>query len=260
MLCLRLYNDRMIKQLLNKIMIGKTGYRASNTLEDAFLKAARNYAQRPELYRQMFHFNLIVLGKLAENGATEFITNTTDGKKCIYVYTSVPALNYASKDHPEPMPYIEMAADDLYPLLIQSNLGMVLNAGADKGKVFYPHELATILKSRSVNGNSRPAGSRIVLGQPKDIPHDLLSALKNFITRSSGLNDIYFGMQVANFESSYILALDTSEDSKSHVEKIVKDVNMIVKGTRIEFPVDILVANEDYKTAYQKGNLISCLK
>lgn len=73
-----------------------------------------------------------------ENGRLRIPTNAVDGANYAYVYTSVEALTFVSKQQRRAIDFVEIGAGDLFQTLIDSNFGFILNANTDGLVVFRP--------------------------------------------------------------------------------------------------------------------------
>jgi hypothetical protein len=120
----------------------KAPYEPQNRLELLFAQAAQDPAARPEFYRQLFNFDLLVVGDLAPSSdgkkIAQFVTRENDKGPYVLAYTSHTALEWVlTRDEATPRPYIKMNARSIFSKL-QGKLGVMLNGGLPWSKLSGP--------------------------------------------------------------------------------------------------------------------------
>ncbi len=246
---------------LKKLFKKNNEYKPSNRLEELMLTAATNEAYRPDFYRQLFHFQLFVIGKSSEEGSVRLLNNEIDGKNYSYAYTSLSALDSIVSKRGEELPYLKMDCHQFFNILAASELGMVLNADMDFGKVFSPSEIVDLMGGNQSNVEERviEKGSEFRIGLPANTPDELIQALGRFIVKNEDkIIDIYFALKAEGEELSYIAALDIEENYKDKVEGIIKDISIIFNEVGSDLPVDMTLANDFYHETFKDGGMLSC--
>ena len=246
-----------MKSLLNKLFGKQDPYKPSNRLEEMLIKAASDLSLRPEFYRQMFHYRFYVLGKGSTDGNVQFMINEIEGERCLYAFTSLEALQFVANKRSDPMPFIEMAASDFFPIAADNHFALMLNANMDFGKLLKAHEIVEILRGGKAKEMVIEKGSKILLSAPENVPPQLLEALKGYIEKTNGLDDIYFGLQHVESATSYVLALRFRENSNIEMQSIVNDIGVLMREVGSDKPVDMVVANRMYQNAFENGVLVS---
>lgn len=186
-----------------------------NPLEQALLAAATNPASRPDFYHLLLASEVLVIGgtveggegrRVLDTGAKVSIENWTrqDGSPVIPFFTSLDALQRAIE---KPGSYLALPARALFE--ITRGAALVLNPNLDYGKEFSPDEVAALLTA----GVTQTAEQRVVqqetkvlLGQPKNYPQQMVNALSAFLRQRSQV------------KAAYVLLMhDPSKDEKPHL-------------------------------------------
>lgn len=246
---------------LKKLLGKKDTYQNSNRLEDLLKLAATDPAYRPDFYRQIFHHKLYVLGKINPDNSLSLINRNIDGEVYTYAYTSLESIKYVLRNKSEGLPYVEISSFDLFSILSDSGFGLILNNEMDYGRMFISQELKQILSDERSGAEAHHVekGSEISIGIPRNIPEGLVKVFQSLIKKTTGVKDIYFGLQLINGEPSYLAVIDVNDDDPQKMQDLFKDIGIILNEIKLEYPLDMTVANDRYRNNFQQGSLISCL-
>lgn len=208
-------------------------YKPVNRLEKLLKSAANDPGNRGEFMRQIFHYNLYVLGESQDEGVNFETRQDQDGNKTIFAFTSVEALSYALKlMNRGPANYIEIPSHSVFEICKLNYLTLVLNSGHDYGRIFHPDEMESILCG-SPEQLIIKEQTEIFLGQPAHgYPDGIVEAIKSFVKKTPSINAIYLGWLVAKSDKSissdgeYYGAIDFIDEKKS--EQVFCDMNHVI--------------------------------
>jgi hypothetical protein len=163
-----------------------------NELERLLIAAATDPAARPDFYRGIVQHELFVVSegdKPERQGRFVTEANTSlqirlielDGKLHAPIFTSVERISAVV---PQEVGFVAMKGDAMLSLLRGKDL--VMNPGADYGKIFTAHEVEGLLDGSIFRPQEirDVGGKKILLGQPKDYPHHITEALSRLFARS----------------------------------------------------------------------------
>jgi hypothetical protein len=186
-----------------------------NALEQALRLAAKEPAHRPEFYRALLESTVFVIGssdsppeghKTLDTGAKVQLQNwqKADGTLVIPFFSSLAMLQRAIEGE---VNYIALPAKSLFEMTRGASL--VLNPRSDYGKEFFSNEIEALLS----NGVNRVPTQRVVekatkvlLGQPKNYPSEMIAALTILLSKHSNVKMAYLA-----------LMHDPSVDEKPHL-------------------------------------------
>jgi hypothetical protein len=202
--------------------------------------------KRPEFYRQLFHFDLLAIGKVEQQpDGTKLASLMIGGPPddpVAFLYTSPEALSWhLEKSGQGAQPYVQMKAHDLLGL-IRGQQGFVLNFGHDHGLHLPASQVEGLFEvphSREVLSQNE----RVRIGKPAELPGSLLATLAAYKTASPALNEIRFGlMQRPGVHPEYLYVLSFKENaSESEKDRIKGDIYRLTKDAYgRELPVNFL--------------------
>lgn len=230
-------NPRRLSAALcsRKIIMTET----QNDLETALARAADDPASRPDFYKILLKSEIFLLGfgDSPGEGLTTFTKGSKlsivnwekkDGTPVIPFFTSLKALQSTLKEEAQ---FLSMPARDFFELTKGSDL--YLNPTLDYGKEFFPHEIEALLET----GINHVATQRVVqkptevlLGQPKDYPAEMVSALTSFLSRHSNIKAAYLClMHDPNVDQQPTLLVGFEGDGS--LEQVMKEAGSIAADT-----------------------------
>jgi hypothetical protein len=221
-------------------------FRPTNRLEHLLVEAADKPEKRPEFYRQLFHFDLLAIGKVEQKpDGTKLVSLMIGGTAedpLTFLYTSAEALSWhLEKSGQGAQPYVQMKAHELLGL-IRGHQGFLLNFGHDhglhlpasqvEGLFEVPHTREVLSQDETIN-----------IGKPAELPSSLLATLASYKTAEPALIEIRFGlMQRPGSHPEYLYVLRFKEtSSESEKDRIKGDIYRLTKDAyRRELPVNFL--------------------
>lgn len=166
-----------------------------NDLERSLVKAAQNPSHRPQFYRDLVKSDVFVLSadprsdrssgrRVLEAETTVQLRHmVSDGKQYLPFYTSIERIPVDATE----VSYLGMNALDLFTMVVGTPL--LLNPGWEFGKEFTVGETASIVDGtieKPLSSRVVSAATKVVIGQPKNYPTELVAALTDFLrTRRS---------------------------------------------------------------------------
>ncbi|MGC4003481.1 MAG: enhanced serine sensitivity protein SseB C-terminal domain-containing protein [Pirellulales bacterium] len=167
---------------------------AENDLERSLMRTAQEPAHRPQFIHDFLNSDVCVgrygATSLAGDDAGEekivvspdqpfsFVTVTSEGQTFLPIFTAVSRLKATLKAE---TPYYRLNAKELFNL-VRGQL-VILNPGWQFGKEFLPEEIERILDGSYLQAgrmNDLTPGTKILIGQPKAYPTQLVAALTKF--------------------------------------------------------------------------------
>lgn len=224
-----------------------------NDLDTLLVSATQDPAVRPRFYRALADNFLYVLTPVAmeEGGRTlqaeeqVQIVHWWDGEKQITpIFSSLERLNDAVRQVPEKYGYLGVRGRELFGILSQGETPAVLNPNWSYGRIFLPNEIARLAEGTF----SDPANTEIIerdrsvlVGQPKEYPHDLVAALKKCFSSEEMVAAAYLALYVdpkVGPEPRLVVTIASTEDARS----VVKDAGVIAREIMTNGPaVDFVV-------------------
>jgi hypothetical protein len=170
-----------------------------NEIERLLIAAATDAAARPAFYRGLGQHELFVIteGRKPEreqrvvaddNTSVQIRMIELDGKLHTPIFTSVERISAVV---PKEVGFIAMKGDAVFTMLRGKDL--VMNPGAEYGKIFTAQEVESIVNGSVFNPQETPdvGGKEILLGQPKDYPRHITDALRRFFARTRDVKAAY---------------------------------------------------------------------
>jgi SseB protein C-terminal domain/SseB protein N-terminal domain len=170
-----------------------------NELERLLVAAATDAAARPAFYRGLAQHELFVITEgrkpernqqfvADENTSLQIRMIELDGKLYAPIFTSVERISAVV---PKEVGCVAMKGDSVFAMLRGKDL--VMNPGAEYGKIFFAHEVESIVNGSIFNPQETRdvGGKKILLGQPKDYPRHIADALTRFFSRSRDVKAAY---------------------------------------------------------------------
>jgi hypothetical protein len=155
-----------------------------NDLESSLMSAATDAAARPMFYRVLANSKVLIVpvGEMPtivddvvrEPAKLQLSKVTIQGQLHIPLFSSEARL-------PQQTRYLSLAATDLFKMTQGEHL--VLNPGAQYGKVLMPGEIAQILDGSIFTPSKTftvTEPTKAWIGQPKDYPTEFVAALKRY--------------------------------------------------------------------------------
>lgn len=225
-------------------------FEPENEFELSLAKAASDPAHRPQFYKDLCNADLFIIQhgekppeshekSTLEKGKKIQIQHIKhNGKPYIPVFSSINRLQHVVA---EEVAYLGVNALEL--MKFTQGAEFLLNPGSDYGKEFTKNEIRAIIDG-SIWGHpetyTQKAEAKVMLGQPKVYPQELVSALSRFFETRNEVKKAW----VAHFHNPddglpphTLIAIDTS----SSYEEIIREMGMVITGLTIPHPpVDIL--------------------
>ena len=170
-----------------------------NEIERLLIAAATDPAARPAFYRSLTQYELFVItegrnperehGFVAdENTSFQIRMIEVDGRLHAPIFTSVERISAVV---PKEVGFVAMKGEAVFAML--SGKDLVMNPGAEYGKIFTAYEVESIVNGSVFNPQETldVGGKQILLGQPKDYPRHITDALSRFFARSRDVKAAY---------------------------------------------------------------------
>jgi hypothetical protein len=170
-----------------------------NEIERLLIAAATDPAARPAFYRGLIEHELFLItegpthrheGRIVAGDNTSYQVRMIelDGKLQAPIFTSVERI---SAIVPREVNFIAMKGGAVLGMFRGKDL--VLNPGAEYGKMFIAQEVDSILTGTIFSPQAKPdvGGKKILLGQPNDYPRHITNALQRFFARSREVRAAY---------------------------------------------------------------------
>lgn len=208
----------------------------ANALERLLVAAATDPAARPAFYRGICQHDLFVItaGRTPErtqrlvadeNTSLQIRMIELDGKLHAPIFTSVERI---SDVVPGDVGFVAMQGEAVLAMLRGKDL--VLNPGAEYGKILTAHEVEGLLDGSLFRPEEVPdvGGKQILLGQPKDYPRHITDALSRFFARSRDVKAAYLA-------HAFVAEVDQAPHTLIGVEaagdwrKVAADAGVVVR-------------------------------
>lgn len=241
-------------------------FSASNRLEELLIEAANNPALRPNFYRQLFHFDLLVLGskKDLEDGSQSIslVAGEVEGEKVHYAFTSEETLRYVATTQNQEFRFVGLSAYDFFQMLSNQQVpsGVVLNSGTPYVKHFTSSEVCGVLKDQLGNPEQREVKkeTKVRVGQPQNFPSEFVTQLQIYTEKSTVLVDILFGQHEMNDTIAYVAVLCPADGTQeADIHQVLKDLGIIANEIGLSQPLDMAILNADYARMFEEGALVS---
>lgn len=220
-----------------------------NELERLLIQAHRSPASRPAFYQELLRSNVFVIrtgpppattrSRVAGEGETLSVHSwQADGRTVIPIFSSLPRLQAFVT---EEVGYVALNAEEFLRMTLGSVL--LLNPGTEYEKEFTPQEAAALLEGAvetRPQAVAIPEGADVILGQPKNYPHELADALGRCFRTQKRVKRAYLAqiLVIGRDEKPHILiGLEVSGDW----EQVVAAAVAAIHGVHIpDSPVDFL--------------------
>lgn len=236
-----------------------------NKLERLLIDAAEDPAARPAFYREILDEELFVIteGQTPER-EREFVTDKDtsfqlrlleiEDKLYVPIFTSVERI---SAIIPNKMGFAAMKGRDVLAMLRGKEL--VLNPGADYGKMFSPEEVEGILDGSIFNPQERlGAGTKILIGEPAEFPQHIADALSSYFKRSHEVKTAYLALAFvdeADKQPDTMIGLEASGDWNRIVEEAGLVVRQVIKpGEAVGF-VHVGESSDDFVSSFLRQHI-----
>ena len=207
-----------------------------NELERLLVAAATDPAARPAFYREIGQHELFVITEgrqpereqrfvADENTSLQIRMIELDGKLHAPIFTSVERI---SAMVPKEVGFVAMKGDAVLSMLRGKDL--VMNPGAEYGKIFTAHEVEGILNGSIFNPQETPdvGGKKILLGQPTEYPRHITDALSRFFARSRDVKAAYLAhafIPEVDQAPHTLIGVDVAGDWR----KVVEEAGIVVR-------------------------------
>jgi hypothetical protein len=209
----------------------------ANELERVLVEAVHDPGARPRFYQLLVESELCVLTPYKKNppgqrvaGQDEIVQfcHWSDGKRDIIpIFSSRERMREALAKMSQQYSFMAMPGRNLFEALAGGQLAAVLNANCACNKEFLLEEIKNVASGKLSELPKEVVmekGQEILLGQPADYPHALVSALKTFFLTAPIVRAAYLA-QVAEPRSNVpphpMIALDLVEHSQDLIQQAV---------------------------------------
>ncbi|MFT4248869.1 MAG: enhanced serine sensitivity protein SseB C-terminal domain-containing protein [Pseudomonas sp.] len=221
-----------------------------NELESSLIAGAMDQAARPRFYETLLRSQVLVVpigeaptvvdGLLQGDTKLSFSTIEIDGKYHVPFFSSESRL-------PSGTTFIRLSAVDFFKITSGSHL--ILNPGSNYGKVFFSHEVASLLNGslfQPTETLTATGGERQLIGQPKDYPHDFSDAVSRFLSSEPGVEKAFLALHFiadVHTEPTILVAIIAPEVG---FERMAAAIGVIAKETsKAEWAVDVIRLQEN---------------
>jgi hypothetical protein len=225
-----------------------------NELESALMSAATDAAARPMFYKVLASAKVLIVpagemptivdGVVSEAAKMQLAKIAIQGQLHIPLFSSQARL-------PQGTRYLGLAATDLFKMTLGDHL--VLNPGAQYGKVLVPAEIVQILDGSILNPTKSftvKAPTTAMIGQPKDYPTEFVSALKRYFATEPLVEKAFLAQHFipgVHDEPTLVVSILAPEQE---LARIAGAVGIIAKGTKkAQNAVDV-IKFDDRTTSY----------
>lgn len=171
-----------------------------NSLERSLMKAADDPAHRPQFYKDFLDGEIFFINRgpspekierrTVKEGEHFRISNIEiEGEDYIPIFSSLQRLQAVIKDE---VCFVNLRVKDFLETTLGSNL--VLNPGSDYGKQFTKTEIENLLDGsiwEPKNTYVTKKETNILIGQPKNYPHELCDALSRLFKKIKSVKSAY---------------------------------------------------------------------
>ncbi len=226
-------------------------YTPCNRLEEELLRLKGHPERVPEFLRMIFHFELLALGELNEEGDRTFIGfHTLQGARhpVILAFTSKDALSYYLTERKEKSSnFVGMPAHELFQIA-QDGFELVINAAHEHPLYFKSEDIETLLSGPQFASETLEEQEAVEIGKPTSLPDNLLKVLSDYKNAQKKLQMIYFGLVVRNGQDPELLAiLDFGEHLPSDTERqrLQSDIYQLTSSSyKKAMPMQFLVEQD----------------
>lgn len=178
-------------------------FNPTNELEEVLVRAASQPSARPEFYQKLLDSQLWLLtpevplasGETVIKTGTQIQFVNWQGANGVFlaIFSSEQQLKKAISQTRTIYGVLALKGSDLFPILAQHPMDVVLNPGALYGKNFVPDEIRRLGDGSIVKSESRVVQkpTKILLGQPAVYPHAFVKALQELFSQESAVEAAY---------------------------------------------------------------------
>jgi len=189
-----------------------------NKLERLLAESAQSPAARPEFYRELMHSQVLVVPHEPVAAPDDSPGATATLKMATIVHEGTPYVPFylAEKFLPPRTRYVGLSARTFFEITKGSHL--VLNPGAQHGKLFAPDEIALLLSGRLLQAEKEfqmSPNAEVIVGSPKIIPPKLLGELAALFAQEPAVLRAWLGWYhnpALEKNPGYLLALETPRE------------------------------------------------
>jgi hypothetical protein len=225
-----------------------------NELESSLMSAATDAAARPMFYKVLANAKVLIVpvGEMPtivddvvrEPGKLQLAKVAIQGQLHIPLFSSEARL-------PQDTRYLGLAAADLFKMTQGEHL--VLNPGAEYGKVLMPGEIARILDGSIFNPTETftvKEPTKAMIGQPKDYPTEFVAALKRYFATEPLVEKAFLAQHLivgVHNEPALLVSILAPEEEFS---RIAGAVGVIAQSTKKAQKAVDIVQFDDRTTSY----------
>lgn len=199
----------------------------NNDLEISLVKASADPSHRPQFLRDLLASNIFLItpgdttmdvrdGVLQQGTTIAIQPWQRDGKDWLPIFSSLPLLQQNLRTESA---YLQLNAKDFFEFTRGAHV--ILNPNCDYGKEFLPEEISGLLDG-SIYAPKQTAtittGTRVLLGQPKEYPTELVKSLSNLFANHRNVRAAYLA-QFFNPESGdpphLLIGIDVEGESQA---------------------------------------------
>jgi hypothetical protein len=213
-------------------------FQPQNDLEVALLAAAADTAARPRFYRALLESNVLIVPVGQQPSVLGGVVQGESpiALKAIEIEGRTHTPFFSSENRLLPgTPYLGLKARDF--LHMTKGAHLVLNPGSDYGKLFVPAEVERLLDGSLLVAKEKDyfkasAGSKRIIGQPKDYPHSFAAALARYFASEPSVDRAYLAQHFisdVHTEPALLIAIVTSTDE---FDRIAAATGLIARETK----------------------------
>ena len=246
-------------------------FKPNNDLEKHLVAATHNPGARADFYRALTAADVLIISETPKPGADGAIV--ADGK----MQLKIQLVDVAGKQHvpifsskqriaaivKAEVPYIAM--NGRAALTMMRGADVVMNPGAEYGKLFTKEEIASILDGTvfAMGPTQSFPGQKVLLSQPKDYPNHIADALRQFFPKFAQVRRAYLCQ--AQFQQTgqgphTLIGVEMVGDWKAVVSQAGAVVQSVAKpGEVIDF-IQITDRPDDQLSKYLRSTKPICAR
>lgn len=223
-------------------------FEPENDLERSLMKAAGDPSHRPQFYRDLLESVIYFIqagdrsldiqdGVLQEGAQIQIQPWQRNGEDWIPIFSSLTRLQQSLKTGST---YLRLNARSF--LEITHGANVILNPGLEYGKEFTPSEIESMLNGsifRANQGYTVPEQTKVVIGQPKEYPTELVGTLARLFRKHSSIRAAYlahFFNPERDEQPHTLIGIDAEGDWESIVgEAGMVATEVMPKSTIVDF-------------------------
>jgi hypothetical protein len=246
-------------------------FKPNNDLEKHLVAATHNPGARADFYRALNAAEIFIISDASKPGANG--AAVVDGKREV----KIQLVDVAGKPHvpifsskeristivKAEVPYIAMNGRALLTMLRGTNV--VMNPGAEYGKLFTKEEIASILDGTvfAMGPTQSFPGQKVLLSQPKVYPKHVADALRQFFPKFAQVRRVYLcqaQFQQTGQSPHTLIGVEMVGDWKAVVSQAGAVVQSVARpGEVIDF-IQITDRPEDELSKYLRSTKPICAR